>query len=124
MITPYQIGRRAHAGVRYVNVIDCGDGVRIHRRFLKDGEVIGHARDLLERALYELVQANEIADAKKIPQVCSMSVEELARQFFHETTGEGSACNDFDRYARIVEKVQEALALLNFIYGEDVFCIR
>lgn len=123
MVTAYEIGRRAHAGVRYVEVKDCGDGVRIHRRFLKDGEVIGHARNLLERALYELVQANEIADMKKI-QPYEMSVEELARQFFHETTGEGSACNDFDRYARIVEKVQEALALLNFIYGEDVFCIR
>lgn len=124
MVTAYEIGRRAHAGVRYVEVKDCGDGVRIHRRFIKDRDVIGHARDLLERALYELVQANEIASSKKIPQTCEMSVEELARQFFHETTGEGSACNDFDRYARIVEKVQEALALLNFIYGEDVFVLR
>lgn len=123
MVTPYEIGRRAHAGVRYVDVIDCGDGVRIHRRFIKDKEVLGHARDLLERALYELVQANKIADVKKI-QPYEMSVEELARQFFHETTGEGSACNDFDRYARIVEKVQEALALLNFVYGEDVFVLR
>lgn len=123
MVTAYEIGRRAHAGVRYVNVIDCGDGVRIHRRYIKDKEVLEYARDLLERALYELVQANEIADRKKI-QPYEMSVEELARQFFHETTGEGSACNDFDRYARIVEKVQEALALLNFIYGEDVFVLR
>lgn len=120
MITPYQIGVRAMAGAEFIDIRDTGDGIRVYRKNIKDADVIPHCQALLMQALHDIAVLNGITE-KQIPANVDKSLEELAREFFHQDTEEWVVGTGFDHAAQITAKVGEAFAILSYVFGENVF---
>ena len=120
--TPNAMGRKALAGVPFVPIVETEKGLKVYRKTLKDSEVLPHVQALLMDALkrvYDLQkQEGQKVVGTNLPATVGDALLAIKQESALFCT---SSTNDFHRVSRIIERLTEALAILKYIAGEEIF---
>lgn len=120
--TPSSMGRKALSGVPFVPIKEVEGGIKVYRKTLKDDEVLPHVQALLMDALKRVYDLQKQEGVKVIGTNLPTTVEESLLAIKQESALFcTSSCNDFHRVSRIIERLTEALAILKYIAGDEIF---
>lgn len=120
--TPNNMGRKALAGVPFVPIVETKNGLKVYRKTLKDSEVLPHVHKLLVDALKRVYDLQKQEGQKVVGTNLPTTVEDALLAIKQESAlFTTSSCNDFHRVSRIIERLTEALAILRYIAGDEIF---
>lgn len=120
--TPNAMGRKALAGVPFVPIKETEHGIKVYRKTLRDDEVLPHVQALLVDALKRVHDLQEMEGVKVVGTNLPTTVEDALLAIKQESAlFATSSCNDFHRVSRIIERLTEALAILRYIAGDEIF---
>jgi hypothetical protein len=122
MYTPNEMGKKALAGVPFVPIVETENGLKVYRKTLKDNEVLPHVQALLMDALKRVYDLQEQEGQKVVCTNLPNTVEDALLAIKQESAlFATSSCNDFHRVSRIIERLTEALAIMKYIAGDEIF---
>lgn len=120
--TPNAMGLKALSGVPFVPIKEVEGGIKVYRKTLQDEEVIPHVQALLMDALKRVHALQEQENQKVIGNNLPATIDEALLAIKQESALFcTSSCNDFHRVSRIIERLTEALAIIKFIAGDEIF---
>ena len=120
--TPNAMGLKALSGVPFVPIKEVEGGIKVYRKTLQDEEVLPHVQALLVDALKRVHDLQEQEGQKTIGTNLPNTVEDALLAIKQESALFcTSSCNDFHRVSRIIERLTEALAILKYIAGDEIF---
>lgn len=120
--TPNDMGRKALAGVPFVPIVETENGLKVYRKTLKDSEVLPHVQALLMDALKRVYELQAMESQKMVGNNLPTTVGEALLAIKQESALFcTSSCNDFHRVSRIIERLTEALAIMKYIAGDEIF---
>ena len=120
--TAKSIGRKAIRASEFVQIKEEVGGLRVRRKFVPDDKIFDYVHERLERALKDVhdLQERELAYQGGIEK--SWSVQELCRQFLHDSSDYvGTPCKESDISCNAMVLVSEAFAVLRYVVGEEIF---
>ena len=116
MTTIYELVQKSKANYEHVNIKEIDGGIQVRRKKLKDNDVLPYVKTLLEIALKDIIELNEVEGIEK-----KYSQDELLDIFLTPQSGYiGVSCTNRDRLARIISILQEAIAIMNYIAGYEI----
>lgn len=122
MYTPNEMGKKALAGVPFVPIVEVAGGLKIYRKTLQDSEVLPYVQELLMDALKRVHDLQKQEGQKVLGNNLPATVSEALLAIKQESALFcTSSCNDFHRVSRIIERLTEALAILKYIAGDEIF---
>jgi hypothetical protein len=122
MYTPNEMGKKALAGVPFVPIVETEKGLKVYRKTLKDEEVLPHVHKLLVDALRRVYDLQKQEGVKVVGTNLPTTVEDALLAIKQESAlFTTSSTNDFHRVSRIIERLTEALAILKYIAGDEIF---
>ena len=110
--TPSAMGLKALSGVPYVPIKEVDGGIKVYKKTLADSEVLPHVQALLMDAL------------KRVHDLQELEGQQAIGNSLPATVGEAfctSSTNNFHRVSRIIERLTEALAIIRYIAGDEIF---
>lgn len=120
--TPNEMGRKALAGVPFVPIQETENGLKVYRKTLQDSEVLPYVQELLMDALKRVHELQEQESQKVVGNNLPATVGEALLAIKQESALFcTSSCNDFHRVSRIIERLTEALAIMQYVVGEEIF---
>ena len=120
--TPNAMGRKALSGVPFVPIKEVAGGLKVYRKTLKDEEVLPHVHKLLIDALKRVHDLQEMEGVKVVGTNLPATVGDALLAIKQESAlFATSSCNDFHRVSRIIERLTEALAIMKYIAGDEIF---
>ena len=120
--TPNEMGKKALAGVPFVPIKEDAGGLKVYRKTLQDNEVLPHVQALLMDALKRVYDLQKQEGQKVIGNNLPTTVEDALLAIKQESALFcTSSCNDFHRVSRIIERLTEALAIIKYIAGDEIF---
>ena len=122
MYTPNEMGKKALAGVPYVPIVEVDGGIKVYKKTLKDSEVLPHVQTLLMDALKRVHDLQEQEGQKVLGNNLPATVSEALLAIKQESAlFVTSSTNDYHRVTRIIERLTEALAIMQYVVGEEIF---
>ena len=122
MYTPNEMGKKALSGVPFVPIKEVNGGIKVYRKTLKDSQVLPHVHNLLMDALRRVHDLQEQEGRQVIgtnlPPTIADALLAIKQESALFTT---SSTNDYHRITRIIERLTEALAILRYIAGDEIF---
>lgn len=120
--TPNEMGRKALSGVPFVPIKEVDGGLKVYRKTLQDDEVLPHVQALLMDALKRVHDLQEQEGVKVVGTNLPATVGEALLAIKQESAlFTTSSTNDFHRVSRIIERLTEALAIIRYIAGDEIF---
>lgn len=120
--TPNAMGKKALAGVPFVPIIDEGTGLKVYRKHLQDAEILPYVQELLLDALKRVHDLQKQEGVKVVGTNLPTTVGDALLAIKQESAlFATSSCNDFHRVSRIIERLTEALAIIRYIAGDEIF---
>lgn len=120
--TPFAMGKKALSGVPFVPIKEVDGGLKVYRKTLQDNEVLPHVQTLLMDALKRVHDLQELEGQKVVGNNLPTTVGEALLAIKQESALFcTSSCNDFHRVSRIIERLTEALAIMQYVVGEKIF---
>lgn len=120
--TPSAMGKKALSGVPFVPIVETEYGLKVYRKTLKDEEVLPYVQTLLMDALKRVHDLQEQEGQKvvgtNLPNTVADALLAIKQESALFTT---SSTNDFHRVSRIIERLTEALAIIRYIAGDEIF---
>ena len=121
MYTPNELGRKALAGVPFVNIHETETGLKVYRKTLPYENVLPYVQELLLDCLKRCKELQEL-EGQKVVGDKPATVDELLLSIKQESALFcTSSCNKFHRVSRIIERLTEALAILKYVAGDEIF---
>ena len=120
--TPAAMGLKALSGVPFVPIKEIDGGIKVYKKTLKDSEVLPHVQALLMDALKRVHDLQEQEGQKVLGNNLPATVSEALLAIKQESAlFVTSSTNDYHRVTRIIERLTEALAILKYIAGDEIF---
>ena len=120
--TPNAMGRKALSGVPFVPIVEVEGGIKVYKKTLKDSQVLPYVHKLLMDALKRVYDLQKQEDMKVIGTNLPTTVEDALLAIKQESAlFTTSSTNDFHRVSRIIERLTEALAIIKYIAGDEIF---
>lgn len=118
--TANELGRKALQGIKLVDVYPCEGGLKLRGRRIAEKNVMLKIQFLLKQAIKDLMEMQGIEQAEKVEK--EYTINEMVDIFLNPHSGYiGTPCTDRDRKATIIAYLQDALALVRYIVGEEMF---
>lgn len=122
MYTPNEMGLKALSGVPFVPIQETENGLKVYRKTLQDSEVLPYVQELLVDALKRVHDLQELEGQKVVGNNLPATVGEALLAIKQESAlFVTSSTNDYHRVTRIIERLTEALAILKYIAGDEIF---
>lgn len=122
MYTPNEMGLKALSGVPYVPIKEVDGGIKVYKKTLQDNEVLPHVQALLMDALKRVYDLQEQEKQKMVGNNLPATIDEALLAIKQESALFcTSSTNNFHRVSRIIERLTEALAILKYIAGDEIF---
>ena len=116
------MGKKALSGVPFVPIKEVNGGIKVYRKTLKDDEVLPHVQALLLDALKRVHDLQKQEEQKvvgtNLPATIADALLAIKQESALFTT---SSTNDYHRITRIIERLTEALAILQYVVGDEIF---
>ena len=120
--TPNAMGKKALSGVPFVPIKEVAGGIKVYRKTLQDEDVLPHVQALLMDALKRVHDLQEQEGMKVVGTNLPATIDEALLAIKQESALFcTSSCNDFHRVSRIIERLTEALAIMKYIAGDEIF---
>lgn len=120
--TPSAMGLKALSGVPYVPIKEVEGGIKVYKKTLQDNEVLPHVQALLMDALKRVHDLQELEGQKVVGNSLPTTVGEALLAIKQESALFcTSSTNNFHRVSRIIERLTEALAIMQYVVGEEIF---
>ena len=120
--TPNAMGLKALSGVPFVPIKEIDGGIKVYKKTLMDSQVLPHVHNLLMDALKRVHDLQEMEGQKVVGTNLPATVGDALLAIKQESALFcTSSCNDFHRVSRIIERLTEALAILKYIAGDEIF---
>ena len=113
--------RKSMQGVEYIDIVDYGTYIKIrNRKKINNNLVMNHVNWLLEKAMEDIKELQYEQNYREVFE--PKNVDEFIQYFKKDKSDFVLApCTDNDRIARIVSLIQEALAVIKFVMGNEVY---
>lgn len=119
--TPASMGKKALSGIPFVPIKDEGTGLKVYRKHLQDHEILPYVQDLLLDALKRIKELQEMEEMQVLGEKPASIEEALLAIKQASALFVTSSTSDYHRVTRIIERVTEALAILKYIAGDEIF---
>lgn len=120
--TPNAMGKKALSGVPFVPIKEVAGGIKVYRKTLQDEDVLPHVQALLMDALRRVHDLQEQEGQKTIGNNLPATIDEALLAIKQESAlFVTSSTNNYHRVTRIIERLTEALAILQYVVGKEIF---
>ena len=120
-ITPAdEFGKKALQGLYLVEVKPYDGGLKLRGRKIQEEKILLTIQWKLEKALKEVIELQGIEGIEKVEK--AYTTNEMVDILLNPHSGYiGSPCTDMHRRSLVIALLQDALALVRYIVGEDIF---
>lgn len=119
---PNVMGKKALSGVPFVPIVEVEGGIKVYKKTLMDSQVLPHVHNLLMDALKRIHDLQEQESQKTIGNNLPATIDEALLAIKQESAlFVTSSTNDYHRVTRIIERLTEALAIMQYVVGKEIF---